>query len=265
MTTREQSLPITTRVVAVAQNKGSVGKSTISLCLLDLWLRLGLKFAAIDGDLDHNTLSYAYEDEPWVERIDLLGPDARRNLLNFLTPQYQQPLVLIDSPANSSSRFWAQLQLDGGIAGSFAKHGKRITFLVPMSGDPEALDSLLALWETYETQVDWVIAKNPAAKNHDFTQYNESDERAAILAAGGIEIVSEPLEPAAADRLAVARRSLGYVLGTDSDIDINYKGFIEAWRKKQDKQLARAAKYLGLPIDSKAQAATGNTRLRRRQ
>jgi MinD-like ATPase involved in chromosome partitioning or flagellar assembly len=61
--TTGQTLPITTRVVVVAQNKGSVGKSTISLCLIDLWLRLGLKIAAIDGDLDHNTLAYAYEDE----------------------------------------------------------------------------------------------------------------------------------------------------------------------------------------------------------
>ena len=265
MTATGQSLPITTRIVAVAQNKGSVGKSTISLCLLDLWLRLGLQFAAVDGDLDHNTLSYAYEDEPWVERIDLLGADARRNLLDFLTPEYQQPLVLIDSPANSSSRFWAQMQCDGGIASSFAQHGKRITFLVPMSGDPEALDSLLALWEVYKQQVDWVIAKNPAAKNHDFTQYNASKERAWVLAAGGIEIVSEPLEPAAADRLGTARRSLGYILGPDSDIDINYKGFIEAWRNKQDKQLAIAGKYLGLPVDKNAQAQATGTRLRRRR
>ncbi len=57
MSPKIPTLPITTRVVAVAQNKGSVGKSTISLCLLDLWLRLGLTIAAIDGDLDHNTLS----------------------------------------------------------------------------------------------------------------------------------------------------------------------------------------------------------------
>jgi hypothetical protein len=222
-------------------------------------------FGITDGDLDHNTLSYAYEDEPWVERIDLLGPDARRNLLDFLTPQYQQPLVLIDSPANSSSRFWAQMQRDGTIARSFAEHGKRITFLVPMSGDPEALDSLLDLWSAYKAFVDWVIVKNPAAKNHDFTQYNASGERAAILAAGGIEIVSEPLESAAADRLATARRSLGYILGPDSDIDINYKGFIETWRSKQDKQLAVAARYLGLPIDKNAQAQATGTRLRRRK
>ncbi len=265
MRTTGQTLPITTRVVAVAQNKGSVGKSTISLCLIDLWLRLGLTIAAIDGDLDHNTLSYAYEDEPWVERIDLLGPEARQNLLDFLTPEYQQPLVLIDSPANSSSRFWAQLQRDGKIARSFAEHGKRITFLVPMSGDPEALDSLLDLWEAYKTSVDWVIVKNPAAKNHNFAEYNKSDERAAILAAGGIEIVSEPLESGAADRLATARRSLGHILSPDSDIDINYKGFIEAWRSKQDKQLAIAGRYLGLPVDKNAQAQTSSSPLRRRK
>lgn len=111
MSTLATRLPITTRVVAVAQNKGSVGKSTISLCLIDLWLRLGLPIQVIDGDSDHNTLKYAYEEEPWVERIDLLGSDARRNLLGFLAPANQQPLVLIDLPANSSSRFWAQLQL----------------------------------------------------------------------------------------------------------------------------------------------------------
>jgi len=259
------TLPITTRVVAVAQNKGSVGKSTISLCLLDLWLRLGLTIAAIDGDLDHNTLSYAYEDEPWVERIDLLGPEARRNLLDLLTPEYQQPIVLIDSPANSSSRFWAQLQLEGGIAKSLAEHGKRITFLVPMSGDPEALDSLLDLWEAYGNSVDWVIVKNPSAKNHNFTDYDKSEERAAILAAGGIEIVSQPLESGAADRLAAARRSLGHILSPDSDIDINYKGFIEAWRSKQDKQLAIAGRYLGLPVDKNAQAQTSSSPLRRRK
>lgn len=259
------TLPLTTRVVAIAQNKGSVGKSTLALCLIDLWLRLDKQCQAIDGDTDHNTLSYAYEGEHWLRSIDLLGPDARRLLLDLLTPKYQQPLVLVDSPANSSSRFWAQLQLDGGVAESFAAHGKRITFLVPMSGDPEALDSLLALWEAYETRVDWVIAKNPAAKNHDFTIYDASNERASILKAGGIEIQTEPLEPAAADRLGQARRSLGYILSPDSDIDINYKGFIEAWRKKQDKQLARAAKYLGLPIESNAQATTGNNRLRRRK
>lgn len=265
MTARGQSLPITTRVVAVAQNKGSVGKSTISLCLIDLWLRLGLTFTAIDGDLDHNTLSYAYEDEPWVKRIDLLGTDAGRNLLDFLTPQYQQPLVLIDSPANSSTRVWAKIQRDGTIASSFAQHGKRITFLVPMSGDPEALDSLLDLWEAYGTSVDWVIVKNPAAKNHNFAEYNKSDERAAILAASGIEIVSEPLESGAADRLATARRSLGYILSPDSDIDINYKGFIEAWRSKQDKQLAIAGRYLGLPTEKNAQAQVTGSRLRRRK
>lgn len=265
MSTKAQSLPITTRVVAVAQNKGSVGKSTIALCLIDLWIRLGLPIQVIDGDSDHNTLEYAYENEPWVERIDLLGPDARRKLLDFLAPAYQQPLVLIDSPANSSSRFWAQLQLDGAIAKSFAAHGKRITFLVPMSGDPEALDSLLDLWEAYGTAVDWVIAKNPSAKNHDFALYNASIERAAILEAGGIEIVSEPLESAAADRLATARRSLGYLLSPQSDMDINYKGFIESWRIKQDKQLAIAAKYLGLPVNLNAQAQTQNTRLRRRK
>ena len=80
-----------------------------------------------------------------------------------------------------------------------------------------------------------------------------------------LPIQTEPLEPAAADRLGQARRSLGYILSADSDIDINYKGFIEAWRKKQDKQLARAARYLGLPIESNAQATSGNTRLKRRK
>lgn len=265
MSPKTPSLPITTRVVVVAQNKGSVGKSTIALCLLDLWLRLGLSFQVIDGDCDHNTLTYAYEDEPWVKRIDLLGAEARRHLLDFLTPAYQEPLVLIDSPANSASRFWAQLQIDGAIAKSLAAHGKRITVLVPMSGDPEALDSLLDLWKAYGSSVDWVIAKNPAAKNHNFTQYDASAERAAILAAAGIEIVSEPLEPAAADRLATARRSLGYILSPDSEIDINYKGFIEAWRVKQDRQLAIAAPYLGLPVERQALSSTRSSRLRRRQ
>lgn len=265
MSSKASRLPITTRVVVIAQNKGSVGKSTLALCLLDLWLRNQLQVQAIDGDADHNTLTYAYEDEPWVKRIDLLGPDARRYLLDFLTPKYQQPLVLIDCPANSSSRFWAQMQLEGGVVESFAAHGKRITFLIPMSGDPEALDSLADLWEAYKTGADWVIAKNPAAKNHDFTSYNTSTERASILSAGGIEIVSEPLEPAAADRLATARRSLGYILSPDSDIDINYKGFIEAWRRKQDKQLASAARYLGLPLDLNAGASAQTTRLRRRK
>jgi hypothetical protein len=173
--------------------------------------------------------------------------------------------VLIDSPANSCSRFWARLQLDGGIADSFALHGKRITFLVPMSGDPEALDSLLDLWEAYGTQVDWVIAKNLAAKNHDFTDYNASSERAKVLEAGGIEIVSEPLEPAAADLLAQARRSLGFILTPGSPIDINYKGFIEVWRRNQDRQLGMAAKYLGLPVDENARVKTSDSRLRRRK
>ncbi len=265
MSTKAQSLPLTTRIVALAQNKGSVGKSTLALCLIDLWLRLGKTCQAIDGDSDHNTLTYAYEGELWLNRIDLLGPDARRFLLDLLSPSYQEPLVLIDSPANSSSRFWAQMQLQGRVASSLASHGKRITFLVPMTGDPEALDSLLDLWESYGTGADWVIAKNPAAKNHDFGTYDASRERAEILKAGGIEILSEPLEPAAADRLATARRSLGYILSPDSDLDINYKGFIEAWRIKQDKQLASAARYLGLPLDLNAGAQTQNTRLRRRK
>jgi len=258
-------LPLTTRVVVLAQNKGSVGKSTLALCLIDLWSRLGKPFQVIDGDADHNTLTYAYEKEPWLQRIDLLGTEARRALLDFLCPEYQEPLVLVDSPANCSSRFWAQLQLKGQVASSLASHGKRLTFLVPMSGDPEVLDSLLDLWEAYNTADDWVIAKNPAAKNHDFADYDRSQERSEILKAGGIEIVSEPLEPAAADRLAQARRSLGYILSPDSDIDINYKGFIEAWRIDQDKQLARAAKYLGLPVDLNAAAQTQTTRLRRRK
>lgn len=265
MTRSYPNPPLATSIVVVAQNKGSVGKSTLALCLIDLWIRSGLQFQVIDGDTDHNTLRYAYESEPWVKPIDLLGSEARRYLLNFLTPQYQSPLVLIDSPANSCSRFWARLQLDGGIADSFAAHGKRITFLVPMSGDPEALDSLLDLWEAYGTEVDWVIAKNLAAKNHDFTDYNASSERAAVLEAGGIEIVSEPLEPAAADRLAQERRSLGFILSPGSPIDINYKGFIEVWRKKQDKQLGMAARYLGLPVDENAKVTTSNSHLRRRR
>ncbi len=143
MSTKAQSLPLTTRIVALAQNKGSVGKSTLALCLIDLWLRNGKTCQAIDGDSDHNTLTYAYELEPWLNRIDLLGQDARRFLLDLLSPSYQSPLVLIDSPANSSSRFWAQMQLQGRVASSLASHGKRITFLVPMTGDPEALDSLV--------------------------------------------------------------------------------------------------------------------------
>jgi len=259
------SLPLTTRIVAVAQNKGSVGKSTIALCVIARWSRQELRFNAIDGDSDHNTLTYAYEGEPWLKRIDLLGPDARRSLLDFLRPEYQEPLVLIDCPANSSSRFWAQMQHKGRVASSMASHGKRITFLVPMSGDPEALDSLLDLWEAYGTEADWVIAKNPAAKNHDFATYDASKERSEILKAGGIEIVSEPLEPAAADRLANARRSLGYILRPDSDIDINYKGFIEAWRTEQDQQLAIAARYLGLPDDLNGEGPSSTTRLRRRR
>ncbi len=265
MSVEAQDLPITTRIVAIAQNKGSVGKSTLALCLIDRILRLDSQLLAIDGDTDHNTLSYAYEGEPWVKSIDLLGPDARRYLLDLLSPEHTEPLVLIDSPANSSSRFWAQLQHDGQIAKSLAAHGKRITFLVPMSGDPEALDSLLALWEAYGTSVDWVIAKNLAAKNHDFTEYNASRERASVLEASGIEIVSEPLESAAADRLATARRSLGYLLSPQSDMDINYKGFIEVWRTKQDRQLEAAAKYLGLPVSLNAESQTQNTRLRRRK
>ncbi len=40
MSTKTPCLPITTCVVAVAQNKVSVSKSTIALCLIDLWLRL---------------------------------------------------------------------------------------------------------------------------------------------------------------------------------------------------------------------------------
>lgn len=265
MSQKAPRLPLTTQVVVLAQNKGSVGKSTIALCLLDLWIRVERQFNAIDGDSDHNTLAYAYEGSPWLKRIDLLGTEARRALLDFLCPENQSPLVLVDSPANCSTRFWAQLQLRGQVAKSLATHGKRLTFLVPMSGDPEALDSLLDLWEAYGTEADWVVAKNPAAKNHNFADYDASKEREEILKSGGIEIISEPLEPAAADRLAQARRSLGYILSPESDIDINYKGFIEAWRTDQDKQLARAAKYLGLPFDSDTGGSSQSNRLRRRK
>ena len=110
MSTKAQSLPLTARIVALAQNKGSVGKSTLALCLIELWSRLELKFQAIDGDADHNTLTYAY-GESWLKRIDLLEPEARRAILDLLSPNYQQPLLLIDCPTNSSSRFWLYLAI----------------------------------------------------------------------------------------------------------------------------------------------------------
>ncbi len=75
--------------------------------------------------------------------------------------------------------------------------------------------------------IGWL--SNPPRTTLRFTSVDESGNYC-----GGIEIMSEPLESAAADRLRTQGEVRGRFLSPNWRLT-HYKGFIEAWRKKQDR------------------------------
>lgn len=84
-------------IVATANSKGGVGKSTLAVHLA-VWLHdRGRRAALVDADHQHSSSLWAREAEPGLHVVSLGSPDAIIKRVKELAREYQD--IVIDGPA----------------------------------------------------------------------------------------------------------------------------------------------------------------------
>jgi hypothetical protein len=153
---------VTRRLIACTQSTGRVGKSTVAEGFIS-WLRYAdIKFAAIDGDSEHQTLRRRYPDK--VDAYDATESlDHFSRMIRALPPT---PVILIDLPAQATT-FLLQASARVQLLDFFSSVGIRPTLLIFAADDPTAKESAAKTVRYFGDRADYLLIENPAKFRSD--------------------------------------------------------------------------------------------------
>jgi hypothetical protein len=153
----EKTTAVQRRFIACMQSTGRVGKSTVAEGLIS-WLHYAaIPFAAIDADMQHQTLLNRYPEEIGV--FDATRTQDDFALMIQMLPEH--PVILVDFPAQATN-FLLDAAKHFRLLEFFKDARVRPTLLIFAADDSTAKESASANVRHFGDNADYVLVENPA-------------------------------------------------------------------------------------------------------
>jgi len=182
------------RILLVGGSKGGVGKSLVSMCLLDLMAEMGP--VLIESDTSNPDTLKSYGQDVAAFALNLDQAEGWMDLVNVCEQEKQRDVV-INTAARNNQGVGAHGEL---LQSSLGEMERRLVTLWVINDQRDSLELLRDYLETIRDSVVHVVRNLHFGEESRFGMYNESKLRKQVEERGGRSLSL----PALASRVAGA-------------------------------------------------------------
>ncbi len=196
------------RLILSATSKGGVGKSYVTINLIEWLQSLGTPFVAFDPDWCNSTLTRFYESAEFIDISEEVHLD------NVIRAFERTDLVIADGVGSLQTKFVDWLE-EARVFEMREQLGLEITFIVIIEEDKETVFQAGQAAKRVGNNANWLVVRN--LKTSPVTEiYDGSNARKELLALGAREITIERLPWNLNSMLQKSSKSINGLIQDDS-------------------------------------------------
>jgi hypothetical protein len=218
-------------IYLVGGSKGGVGKSFVTLALVDYLRRAGVHAVLVETDTSNPDVMKAVHDEIECASCDLDGPGGWIEFVNFCDA-HRDAAVIVNTAARSQT---GVAQYGGTLASTLDELARRLVVLWVINRQRDSLELLIEFGETFPHALTHVVRNSYFGTPDKFTLYRESSLRKMV------ETQGQSLDfPDLADRVADELRSQRLSIGKAAEtMHIGERAELLRWRELYSRMFGR--------------------------
>ena len=221
----------TANIYWVGGSKGGVGKSMMTVAMLDHLLERGSKVVLVECDTSHPDVWKAYRDHVETELINLDEADGWIHLVNTCD-RHPDAVVVINTAARNNL---AVKQYGRTLDSSLEELGRPLVALWVINRQRDSLELLREFIDAIPNAAVHVVRNGYFGDEKKFELYNASKIREEVEGRGGKSITLPDLADRVADDIYSRRISLG---AAAKELPIGNRAELGRWRGEVRKVLA---------------------------
>ena len=219
------------RIYWVGGSKGGVGKSMMTVAVLDHLLERSTPVLLVECDRSNPDVWKAYREQVETELIDLDEADGWIHLVNTCD-RYRDGVVVINTAARNNL---AVKQYGRTLDSSLEELGSKLVALWMIHRQRDSLELLKELMVAVPKAEAHVVRNEYCGDENEVELYNGSNLRDAVESRGGKSITLPDLADRVANDIDVNRLSLG---AAAQSLPLGNRAELARWRGEVRKVLA---------------------------
>ncbi|MGD0680105.1 MAG: protein mobD [Polyangiaceae bacterium] len=219
-----------TRVYWIGGSKGGVGKSMMTLAILDHLIEKGQKVVLIDCDTSNPDVAKAYTDIVPTELINLDGGDGWIQLVN-VCDLHRDSVVVVNTAARSS----VAVKRYGQVLNSALDELGQMVVMWMINRQRDSVELLRDFMDAMTHANVHVVRNGHFGEANQFELYNVSNVRTAVESRGGKSVTLPDLADRVADDLYSQRLPISTAAKT---LPIGNRAELGRWRGEVRKMLS---------------------------
>ena len=220
-----------TPIYMVGGSKGGVGKSLVSMAVLDHLQASGQKVLLVESDTSNPDVWKAYRNEVRCELVNLDDADGWIQLVN-LCDEHRDHAVLINTAARNNRGVSAY---GTTLNSTLDELGRELVTLWVINRQRDSVELLKEYLETIQATTVHVVRNGHFGEQAKFELYNASKLRAAVEERGGRSLMFPDLADRVSDDLYTKRMPIGTAVKA---LPIGNRAELLRWRGEVGKMLA---------------------------
>jgi hypothetical protein len=222
---------MSSQIYWVGGGKGGVGKSMVSMALLDYLVARGVSTMLIESDTSNPDVCKTYKDTLPCELLDLDKVDGWIQLVNACDA-HRDRVVVVNTPARSNA---GVASFGGTLITSLGDLDRSLTTLWAINRQRDSLELLKAFMDVMTESRVFVLRNLYFGDETKFELYAESQTRPRIEARGGRSLNFPDLADRVADDLSKERVTIASALET---LPLGNRAELRRWKGVVAKMMA---------------------------
>lgn len=222
------------RIFVIGGSKGGVGKSMVSMALIDHLQAAGEKVLLMESDTSNPDVWKSYKEQVRCELVDLDEADGWIQLVN-LCDEHQDSVVVVNTAARNNRGVAAYGVM---LKDTLEKLRRELVTLWVINRQRDSLELLKEYLETLGSSTVHVLRNAYFGAEQKFELYNKSRLRTTIEERGGRSLVFPELADRVSDDLYSQRLAIA---GAMKSLPIGNCAELTRWRSEVAKVLGELA------------------------
>ena len=225
------------RIYLVAGSKGGVGKSMLTIALLDMLGQRGEKVCLIDSDTSNPDVFKSHEQYTSAHTIDLDSADGWIELVNTCD-QHRDHTVVINTAARNNLGIRAYGET---LSSTLTDLERQLVTAWVINRQRDSLELLREFCEVMPVGKVHVVLNGHFGSREKFELYNSSKLRSMIESRGGLSMLLPDLADRVSDDLYCRRLSIAAAM---RELPLGNRAELQRWRSAVSRELL----YLVVPL-----------------
>jgi len=218
------------RIYLIGGSKGGVGKSMVTMTVVDYLGQQGEKVLLIESDTANPDVWKAYKDSVETELVNLDDADGWINLVN-LCDSKPDSVVVINSAARNNTGVSAYGET---LNSTLAELKRELVTLWVINRQRDSLELLKEYMEAIPNAMIHVVRNGHFGEEKKFELYNGSKLRASVEERGGQSVTFPDLADRVSDDLYSKRLT---IVAASKEFPIGNRAELSRWRGEVKKVL----------------------------